>query len=119
MTSIRGELYQKLFNTYRKCYPDKKSTIVQENVNKIWNNLKEKYKSDGKQFELNIQNNIELLNQKITQNKARNLNFFTNLKVSHEVFIVLVLCIYYYRVYINAILTVYMILLFWIICMCA
>lgn len=88
MTSIRGELYQKLFNTYKKCYPDKKSKIVQENVNKIWNDLKQEYKSDDKQFEVNIQNNIESLNQKITQNKARNLTFFTSLKVSQETFFI-------------------------------
>ncbi|KAK0158024.1 hypothetical protein PV327_011266 [Microctonus hyperodae] len=86
MTSMRGELYQKLFNTYKKCYPDKKSTIIQENVNKIWNDLKQEYKSDGKQFEVNIQNNIESLNQKITQNKATNLMcFISSLKPQNTV----------------------------------
>ena len=43
------------------------------------NDLKQEYKSDGKQFEANIQNNIETLNQKITQNKASNLTFSTSI----------------------------------------
>ncbi|KAH0543138.1 hypothetical protein KQX54_000534 [Cotesia glomerata] len=43
--------------------------IVQETVTKIWNDLKQEFKSDSEQFELTIQNNIESLNQNITQNK--------------------------------------------------
>ncbi|KAH0563550.1 hypothetical protein KQX54_001450 [Cotesia glomerata] len=54
--------------------------IVQETVTKIWNDLKQEFKSDSEQFELTIQNNIESLNQNITQNKVRNLIFFTSLK---------------------------------------
>ena len=107
MSSRRGELYQKLFNTCKMCYPEKKSTIVQESVNKIWNDLKQEYKSDGKQFEANIQNNIETLNQKITQNKASNLTFSTSIGKSSSFWIWFIFTIIWFT---SILLAVYIII---------
>lgn len=73
-----GKLYQSLYNSYKYTFHELKGAQVQENVKKIWNNAKEKFKRDKIEFSIYINDRILELNVRLNEKKT---NFFSPIKV--------------------------------------
>ena len=81
MTSGKKLLYQKLFNYYKKCYHQTlKPGIIQEKVNIIWNDIKNKYANSDEDFVKFINLEIDNLVQLLAQKSISNHSFFVKVK---------------------------------------
>ncbi len=70
MSSTAGDLYRKLYESYKKCHPTQSGHEIQMNTNKLWSEAKEKFSVDKKEFENHVLELIRRFNEKATKKKV-------------------------------------------------
>lgn len=81
----KSQLYQKLFESFKKSHTNTKLQNVQKLVNEVWRSYKIQAKSD-KELDIIVSKRIEEELQAATRNKSNILSFFS--KVSLKNFLI-------------------------------